>query len=48
VLQQYEPEDVHDIARAGTARYDVPELEALAAVARRHHPRVLLRTGRGS
>ncbi len=48
VLQQYEPEDILDAARAGAKRYDVPELEALAAVARRHHPRVLLRTGRGS
>jgi pyruvate formate lyase activating enzyme len=45
-LQQYETEDVLDPQAAGAHRFDAEELERLAAVARRHHPNVVLRSGR--
>lgn len=45
VLQRYEPGEVLDPETAGDVSYSREELDALAAVARRHHDRVLLRTG---
>jgi len=48
VLQQYEPGDCLDGARAGSLRYDVEELERLEQAARQRHERVLLRRGRGA
>lgn len=45
VLQRYEPGDVLDPEMAGVVSFSRDELDALAAVARRHHDRVLLRTG---
>lgn len=45
VLQRYEPGDVLDPETAGSVSFSREELDTLAAVARRHHDRVLLRTG---
>lgn len=45
ILQQYEVGDCLDPAKAGSERYEGPELEEFAKAARKRHPRVLLKKG---
>lgn len=48
ILQQYETDEVLDVNAAGTERFDVDTLKSLEAIAKRHHKRVLLRSGKGA